>query len=85
MSPAIEQFLSLQGVKYISPVKAGDLAETMLAYKALGQAARKEFASLAQQFQALYPKLELQKVSNWMNQAQVLRPHFGFTSRDLAT
>lgn len=73
---AIQQFLALQGTKYISPAKAGDLSETMLAYKALGQEARQEFTRLAQQFQTLYPNLSLQKVSNWMNQAQVLRPHF---------
>lgn len=76
MFSAIKQFLALQGTKYISPAKAGDLSETMLAYKALGQEARQEFTRLAQQFQTLYPNLSLQKVSNWMNQAQVLRPHF---------
>lgn len=76
MFSAIQQFLALQGTKYISPAKAGDLAETMLAYKALGQEARQEFTNLAQQFQTLYPNLSLQRVSNWMNQAQILRPHF---------
>ena len=76
MFSAIQQFLALQGTKYISPAKAGDLSETMLAYKALGQEARQEFTRLAQQFQTLYPNLSLQKVSNWMNQAQVLRPYF---------
>lgn len=76
MFSAIKRFLLLQGTKYISPAKAGDLAETMLAYKALGQEARQEFTRLAQQFQTLYPNLSLQKVSNWMNQAQILRPLF---------
>lgn len=76
MFSAIQHFLSLRGIKYVSPAKAGDLAATMLEYKALGQQARTEFTDLAQQFQSLYPKLGLQKVSNWMNQAQILRPHF---------
>lgn len=74
--PAIESFLAVQGSKYIAPDKAGDLRETMLDWKARGQAARQEFADLVQDFQALYPKLSLERTSNWMNQAQILRPHF---------
>ena len=74
--PAIESFLTVQGSKYISPDKAGDLRETMLDLKARGQAARQEFANLVRDFQALYPKLSLERTSNWMNQAQILRPHF---------
>ena len=74
--PAIESFLSVQGSKYISPDKAGELRETMLDLKARGQAARQEFANLVRDFQALYPKLSLERTSNWLNQAQILRPHF---------
>lgn len=74
--PAIESFLTVQGSKYISPDKAGELRETMLDLKARGQAARQEFANLVQDFQALYPKLSLERTSNWLNQAQILRPHF---------
>ena len=74
--PAIESFLTAQGSKYISPDKAGDLRETMLDLKARGQAARQEFANLVRDFQALYPKLTLERTSNWLNQAQILRPHF---------
>ena len=74
--PAIESFLTVQGSKYISPDKAGELRETMLDLKARGQAARQEFASLVRDFQALYPKLSLERTSNWLNQAQILRPHF---------
>ena len=73
---AIESFLTVQGSKYISPDKAGDLREIMLDWKARGQAARQEFANLVRDFQALYPKLSLERTSNWMNQAQILRPHF---------
>ena len=74
--PAIESFLTVQGSKYISPDKAGDLREIMLDWKARGQAARQEFADLVRDFQALYPKLSLERTSNWLNQAQILRPHF---------
>ena len=74
--PAIESFLAVQGSKYIAPDKAGDLRETMLDWKARGQAARQEFADLVRDFQALYPKLSLERTSNWMNQGQILRPHF---------
>ena len=74
--PAIKSFLTVQGSKYISPDKAGELRETMLDLKARGQAARQEFANLVRDFQALYPKLNLERTSNWLNQAQILRPHF---------
>ena len=74
--PAIESFLTVQGSKYISPDKAGDLRETMLDLKTRGQTARQEFANLVRDFQALYPKLSLERTSNWLNQAQILRPHF---------
>lgn len=74
--PAIESFLTFQGSKYISPDKAGEMRETMLDLKARGQAARQEFANLVRDFQALYPKLSLERTSNWLNQAQILRPHF---------
>ena len=74
--PAIESFLAVQGSKYIAPDKAGDLREIMLDWKARGQAARQEFADLVRDFQALYPKLSLERTSNWLNQAQILRPHF---------
>ncbi len=74
--PAIKAYLPYQGTKYIAPEKAGDLREVMLDLRAKGQAARKEFIDLVKDFQALYPKLSLERASQWMNQAQVLRPHF---------
>ena len=74
--PAIESYLPHQGAKYISPDKAGQLRESMLELRAKGQAARKEFADLVKDFQNLYPKLTLERTSQWMNQAQILRPHF---------
>lgn len=74
--PAIESYLPHQGAKYISPDKAGQLRESMLELRAKGQAARKEFAGLVKAFHSLYPKLTLERTSQWMNQAQMLRPHF---------
>ena len=74
--PAIESYLPHQGAKYISPDKAGQLRESMLELRAKGQAARKEFADLVKDFQSLSPKLTLERTSQWMNQAQILRPHF---------
>ena len=74
--PAIKAYLPYQGTKYIAPEKAGDLREVMLDLRAKGQAARKEFIDLVKDFQALYPNLSLERASQWMNQAQILRPHF---------
>jgi hypothetical protein len=74
--PAIKAYLPYQGTKYIAPEKAGDFREVMLDLRAKGQAARKEFIDLVKDFQALYPNLSLERASQWMNQAQVLRPHF---------
>ncbi|MBZ2132176.1 ribonuclease P [Streptococcus gordonii] len=74
--PAIKAYLPYQVTKYIAPEKAGDLREVMLDLRAKGQAARKEFIDLVKDFQALYPNLSLERASQWMNQAQILRPHF---------
>ncbi|MFS9194874.1 HI_0552 family protein [Streptococcus sp. OMI633] len=73
---AIREFLKLQGIKYQSPAKAGVLAQEMEQYRAMGQAARKEFTDLVSAFQKRYSYLEQERTSQWMNQAQVLRPHF---------
>ena len=74
--PAIKAYLPYQGTKYIAPEKAGNLREVMLDLRSKGQAARKEFSDLVKDFQSLYPKLTLERASQWMNQAQILRPHF---------
>ena len=73
---AIREFLKLQGMKYQAPAKAGVLASEMERYRALAQAARKEFTDLVSAFQQRHPYLEQDRTSQWMNQAQVLRPHF---------
>ena len=72
----IREFLKLQGMKYQAPAKAGELAPEMEQYRALAQAARKEFTEFVSAFQRRHPYLEQDRTSQWMNQAQVLRPHF---------
>ncbi len=47
---AIREFLKLQGMKYQAPAKAGVLAPEMERYRALAQAARKEFTDLVSAF-----------------------------------
>ena len=73
---AIREFLKLQGIHYQAPAKAGVLASEMEQYRALAQAARKEFTDLVSAFQQRHPYLEQDRTSQWMNQAQILRPHF---------
>ena len=73
---AIREFLKLQGMKYLAPAKAGVLASEMEQYRALAQAARKEFTDLVSAFQKRHPYLEQDRTSQWMNQAQLLRPQF---------
>ena len=73
---AIREFLKLQGIHYQAPAKAGVLASEMEQYRALAQAARKEFTDLVSAFQQRHPYLEQDRTSQWMNQAQRLRPHF---------
>ena len=72
----IKDFLNCQGIKYLAPAKAGEDAERMLVYREMGQEARKEFTHLVSDFQKIFPHLKQDWTSQWMNQAQILRPHF---------
>ena len=72
----MRDFLHCQGIKYLAPAKAGEDAERMLTYRELGQEARKEFTDLVSDFQKIFPHLKQDRTSQWMNQAQILRPHF---------
>jgi len=76
MMEAIKNYLSYAGIQYRHPDKAGDEREKMLALRHKGQEARKSFTELAKTFQANHPEWKLQQTSQWMNQAQRLRPHF---------
>ena len=72
----IRNYLDFAGLQYRNPDKAGAEREKMLALRHKGQEARKAFTELAKAFQASHPEWQLQQTSQWMNQAQRLRPHF---------
>lgn len=72
----IEDYLAYQGEQYRNPDKAGDDREKMLVLRKKGQEARKSFTHIAKCFQARHSDWQLHQISQWMNQAQRLRPHF---------
>ena len=72
----LRDYLDFAGIQYRNPDKAGAEREKMLEFRHKGQEARKAFTELAKVFQASHPEWELQQTSQWMNQAQRLRPHF---------
>lgn len=63
--PAIEVLLAEQGRKYNSPDQAGGLREMMLDLKAKGAGGSSGVSDLVREFQAIYPKLSLERTSNW--------------------
>ena len=76
MFNTMRDYLAFSGLQYQKPEKAGQDAEKMLYLRSKGQEARKAFTELAKAFQARHPEWILQGTSQWMNQAQRLRPHF---------
>jgi len=72
----IRNYLDFAGLQYRNPDKAGVERDKMLELRHKGQEARKAFTELAKTFQASHPEWQLQQTSQWMNQAQRLRPHF---------
>ena len=72
----IRDYLDFAGLQYRNPDKSGDEREKMLELRHKGQETRKAFTELAKAFQASHPEWQLQQTSQWMNQAQRLRPHF---------
>ena len=76
MLNTMREYLAYSGLQYQKPEKAGQEAEKMLYLRSKGQEARKVFTHLAKAFQARHPEWILQGTSQWMNQAQRLRPHF---------
>ena len=71
----IRDYLDFAGIQYRNPDKGGEEREKMLELRHKGQEARKAFTELAKAFQASHPEWLLHKTSQWMNQAQRLRPH----------
>ena len=79
----IRDYLDFAGLQYRNPDKAGEEREKMLELRHKGQEARKAFTNLAKTFQEKHPEWQLQQTSQWMNQAQRLRPHFwAYLQRD---
>lgn len=72
----IRDYLDFAGLQYRNPDKSGDEREKMLELRHKGQEARKAFTELTKAFQTSHPEWQLQQTSQWMNQAQRLRPHF---------
>ena len=71
----IRDYLDFAGLQDRNPDKAGEEREKMLELRHKGQEARKAFTELAKVFQASHTEWQLQQTSQWMNQAQRLRPH----------
>ena len=72
--PLIE-YTNYEGKKYIKPEKAGDLKKDMELFRKNGQNARKVFTEIAKALEEKKDGFCLQKVSSWMNQAQIARPY----------
>ncbi|HFR3573267.1 TPA: hypothetical protein ACHVCR_001479 [Streptococcus suis] len=70
------RYLDYQGVHYCKPEKAGALAGDMIALRNVAQAARKEFQTLSLVLAEHVSPFVPERVSQWMNQAQICRPHF---------
>ena len=72
----IKNYLTYQGEQYRNPDKVGDEKDKMIALRKKGQEARKMFTQIAKFFQERHSDWDLHPTSQWMNQAQRLRPHF---------
>ena len=69
-------FFRYDKVKYKNPVKFPEITEEMELLKKAGQDARGEFTKLTEAFQKNFKSFHMDRVSQWMNQAQVARPAF---------
>lgn len=72
----MKQFFRYDKVKYRNPVKFPEVAEEMEQLKKAGQDARQEFTKLTEVFYKNFHTFFMDRVSQWMNQSQVLRPAF---------
>ena len=69
-------FFRYDKVKYKIPVKFPEIAEEMEQLKKAGQDARLALTKLTEAFQKNFKSFRMDRVSQWMNQAQVARPAF---------
>ena len=72
----MSRFFRYDKMKYRNPVKFPEVAEEMEQLKKAGQDARQEFTKLTEAFQKNFKSFRMDRVSQWMNQAQVARPAF---------
>ena len=72
----MSRFFCYDKVKYMNPVKFPEVAEEMEQLKKAGQDARQEFTKLTEVFYKNFHTFLMDRVSQWMNQAQVVRPAF---------
>ncbi|WP_162012740.1 ribonuclease P [Streptococcus sp. S784/96/1] len=72
----IKAYLAYRGEKYIKPEKSENLAQYMTGLRVLAQSARKEFQTLNQLLAQQVTPFVPERASQWMNQAQICRPHF---------
>ena len=72
----MSQFFRYDKVKYRNPVNFPEVAEEMERLKKAGQDARQEFTKLTEVFYKNFHTFFMDRVSQWMNQAQVVRPAF---------
>lgn len=72
----MSRFFRYDKVKYRNPVKFPEVAKEMEQLKKVGQDARQEFTKLTEVFYTNFHTFFMDRVSQWMNQAQVLRPAF---------
>lgn len=72
----MSRFFRYDKVKYRNPVKFPEVAEEMEQLKKAGQDARQEFTKLTEVFYKNFHTFFMERVSQWMNQAQVVRPAF---------
>ena len=72
----MRHFFRYDKVKYRNPVKFPEVAEEMEQLKKVAQDARQEFTKLTEVFYKNFQTFFMDRVSQWMNQAQVVRPAF---------
>lgn len=72
----MSKFFHYDKVKYRNPVKFPEMEEEMVQLKKAGQDARQEFTKLTEVFYKNFHTFFMDRVSQWMNQAQVVRPAF---------
>lgn len=72
----MSRFFRYDKVKYRNPVKFPEVAEKMEQLKKAGHDARQEFTKLTEVFYKNFHTFFMDRVSQWMNQAQVVRPAF---------